>query len=99
VTDEMKNHKIVKIVDRAHVGKARVYKLQMDCHVQPFKLVVCKEALKLKEGAVFDPHFSNQDMIARFPPTEIGFVLALRIAREYTCYIVNTRPAARRGFH
>ena len=71
----MIEHKILEIVAHNECGRYHAYYLKMDCHVQPNKVVVMYG--ELEKGEVFDPHFSNTDVIGRFPPTTNGYILAV----------------------
>lgn len=73
-------HKVVNI-HQSYEGKNHwVYFMEMDCHVQPLKLVVVK--CPLSGGQEFDPHFSNSDVIARFQPTPKGWENALMLVSQ-----------------
>ena len=64
-------HKIVKII-RSHTEDGlTISEIEMDCPVMPMKMLVTK--VELKEGEKFDPHFSNEDVVARLRPTLEGW--------------------------
>jgi len=48
--------------------------------VQPRKMVVTTH--ELKEGEIFDPHFSNENVIARFQPNQSGWESGLFFVGE-----------------
>ena len=52
----------------------------MDCPVSPSKIVVT--TAPLHAGEVFDPHFSNDKVIARFRPNEQGWLDGLMFLGE-----------------
>ena len=70
-------HKILRIdgVENPDRGLC-AYRMEMDCPVQSRKCVVTK--CRLYYDTEFDPHFSNEDVIARFRPTHDGWQDALR---------------------
>ena len=77
---EIHEHKIVKILESEKVDCYYAYSIEMDCPVQPLKVVITKS--KLSEGEYFDPHFSNWDVLARFPPDKIGWGRALNFVKS-----------------
>jgi len=54
------------------------YWIKMDCPVNPEKVVVMRSVI-IKE---FDPHFSNEEVIAIFKPSEDGQQLAFDFVRR-----------------
>ena len=75
-------HKILKIIKyEQYRTNAQVYCIRMDCPVQPLKTVMTTEELKV--GQIFDPHFSNPIVIARFAPTDEGWTFAKICLYEY----------------
>lgn len=75
------HHKIIEIVNCYNFGNIIAYNLVMDCPVQPNKIVVTTCDLKTED--VFDPHFSNEQVIARFQPTEAGWQYAIYFVRNF----------------
>jgi hypothetical protein len=70
-------HKIIRIRQSFTEGVMTLYHLQMDCHDQPEKMVLVKTILL--EGHSFDPHFSNEYVIASFQPTAKGWDNGLKL--------------------
>ena len=71
----MHEHKIVEIKERHVINRDyEAVWMMMDCPVMPEKVVVARRSLSV--GDVFDPHFSNENVVGRFPPSEYGFDLA-----------------------
>jgi len=80
---EIKDHKIVGIPRSIEEDGCMLaaYWLQMDCHVQPEKIVVyCG---RLQKNKVFDPHFSNGYVVARFPTNPTGWEMAVNLIYDY----------------
>jgi hypothetical protein len=70
-------HKILFAEILAKKRNSKAYLLGMDCpRVMATKVVVYK-GKKLKVGDIFDPHFSNKKVVARFPPTMVGMDMAM----------------------
>lgn len=65
-------HKITRIIHSECREDSGIwfYELEMDCPVQPLKTIVYNG--ELKEGEVFDPHFSNRKVFARLRPDREG---------------------------
>ena len=68
----MHTHKVIKI-NRVedHYNLRFAWDIEMDCPVQPRKVVVTE--CHLEVGDEFDPHFENTDVIARFRPNDDGW--------------------------
>jgi len=76
----MKEHHIVMSEIITENDKYVAYDLRMDCHVNPHKIVIItKDETPLLEGEVFDPHFTNPNVIARFSPNTKGIHLAFKL--------------------
>jgi hypothetical protein len=74
------HHKVTKIIREADAHRYHVQWVEMDCPVQPQKIWIITK--KIKVNQIFDPHFSNKQVIARYRPTEYGFNAACATA-EY----------------
>jgi hypothetical protein len=71
------DHKVLKIVEQHREPGYYAYHIEMDCHVQPIKIILMTRPIS--EGDSFDPHFSNPFVVARFKPTEEGFENAKKL--------------------
>jgi hypothetical protein len=76
------DHKVMRITDRYEKDGYYAYTVIMDCHVQPVKVLVLKSPIM--EGQVFDPHFTNRDVVARFAPSLTGFTHAKELVNTIT---------------
>ena len=72
-------YKIIDIKRYYHRPGLHLYWIIMDCPVMPEKVVAVKHELKINEK--FNPHFNNDNVICRFPATEMGWLKVLRIAK------------------
>jgi hypothetical protein len=64
-------HVIMEIIKQTTIHEKTACLFRMDCPVQPMKCVVT--VCELKVGDTFDPHFSNECVLARFRPNEYGY--------------------------
>ena len=79
------HHKIIDIrwYFSGQKENASAYWLLMDCPVQPEKIVVVRKGRLMGIGDIFDPHFSNKSVIARFIPDEDGWKCAVDFVRTF----------------
>ena len=72
----MHSHKVLEINKFLYNDGYYATDITMDCPVQPRKVVVTTSHMHV--GEEFDPHFSNDIVVARFRPTELGWNDAVR---------------------
>ena len=94
------SHTIVTVMkhefSRGHFDSkgTHVSLIAMDCPVMPLKTVVTTR--ELAEGEEFDPHFSNKEVLARLPATDVGWGVAISIMhmreQPYSEIPVDTFP-------
>ena len=75
----MKEHHIIGCDVITENNNYIAYKLKMDCHVNPNKIVIVPKTVIFQVGQLFDPHFSNLNVLARFSCSDEGIALVHKL--------------------